>query len=192
MDCSPSGSSVHGIFQIGVCNAFIINELSGRSQLDAFWKMFFIYIYSLFIYCCTGSSLLCGRLSLVVASRSYSSWRLWASHCGGFSCCGAQTQQLWCMGLTAPWYVKWNLCPLPWQADSHPPNPREVLFKLLIGALFLSVFIFIFLPILLVLYLRERQSFTTMKTKLHAEIVANRDKNKMTTLRTASSKGRNL
>ena len=34
-----------------------------------------------------------------------------ASHCGGFSCCGArhlgeQAQQLWLMGLAAPWHVE--------------------------------------------------------------------------------------
>ena len=66
VDCSPSGSSVHGIFQIGVCNAFIINEFSGRSQLDAFWKMFFLYIYIYIVYlfiaalglhCCVGGFL---------------------------------------------------------------------------------------------------------------------------------------
>ena len=71
-------------------------------------------------------------------------------------------------------------------------DPREVLFKLLIGALLLSVFIFICLSILLDLCLREGQIFTTMKKNLYAEIVANRDKNEMKTLRTASNKGRNL
>ena len=166
--------------------AEVSQMLSGKCSFYIYIYIVYLFIAALGLHCCVGGFL---QLSQAGATLHGS---LWASHCGGFSCCGAQTRQLWCMGLTAPWYVKWNLCPLHWQADSHPLNPREVLFKLLIEALFLSVFIFIFLPILLVLYLRERQSFTTMKTKLHAEIVANRDKNKMTTLRTASSKGRNL
>ena len=70
------------------------------------------------------------RLSLVEASRGYSSmrcagfslrwlllWRSAGSRCAGFSSCGtrarqlwfvgsrAQAQQLWCTGLAAPWHV---------------------------------------------------------------------------------------
>ena len=49
-------------------------------------------------------------LSLVVASRGYSSCGTWASHCSGFSCCGAwalgtRAQQLWLTGLVALWHV---------------------------------------------------------------------------------------
>ena len=133
----------------------------------------YIYIYIQFISCCTGSSLLWGGLSLVVASRGYSSLRfmgfsLWWFFLLQSMGCRLQGQQLWCMGLIALQYVKWNLCPLHWQADSHL-SPKKVLFRLLIGALLLSIFIFIFLPKLLVLHLREGQIFTTMKTKVHAE-----------------------
>ena len=40
-----------------------------------------LFIY-LFIFGCTGSSLLCGL---------FSSHSAWLSHCVGFSCCGART-----------------------------------------------------------------------------------------------------
>ena len=51
---------------------------------------FYKFINFFKIFGCTGSSLLCGLFS------SCSEWGLlsrsgaWASHCGGFSCCGAQ------------------------------------------------------------------------------------------------------
>ena len=47
---------------------------------------FFIYnLYYLFIFGCTGSSLLRGLFCSLL-----SSYGVWASHCSGFSCCGAQ------------------------------------------------------------------------------------------------------
>ena len=45
----------------------------------------------LFTYSCAGSSLLLHGLSLVVASRTDSSYGVQASHCGGFSFCRAWT-----------------------------------------------------------------------------------------------------
>ena len=48
---------------------------------------FYLFIY-LFIFGCTGSSLLCG-LSLVEASRGFRCGAR-TSHCGGFSCHRAQ------------------------------------------------------------------------------------------------------
>ena len=55
--------------------------------------------------------------SLVAVIGGCSSWGVWASHCGGFSCCRArasvvaamgsraQAQKLWCTGLVGPWHV---------------------------------------------------------------------------------------
>ena len=63
----------------------------------------------------------------------------WASHCGGFSCCGARLMGSWasvvaahglqsvgsiifmCTGLVGlgMWDLPWP-CPLHWQADSYP------------------------------------------------------------------------
>ena len=45
----------------------------------------------------TGSASLC-------TGFLYLQWA-WASHCGGFSCCRAQAQRLWHMGLVAPRHV---------------------------------------------------------------------------------------
>ena len=79
-------------------------------QSQYFFKNKFIY---LFIFGCVGSLLLC-RLSLVVASRGYSSLRcagfsLWwllllrstGSRRMGFSSCGMRAQQLWLTGSRA-------------------------------------------------------------------------------------------
>ena len=41
--------------------------------------------------------------SLVVASEGHSGYSAWASHCRGFSCCGACA--LGCTGLVAPQHV---------------------------------------------------------------------------------------
>ena len=64
-------------------------------------------------------------LSLVAVSGATLCWGAWASHSGGFCCPGAQAlgaralvvscrvrglQQLWCMGLVAPWHVE-SSCP---------------------------------------------------------------------------------
>ena len=83
----------------------------------------FIYLFSVLgLHCCRLFSS-CGERGLL------SSCSAWASHCSGFSCCGAQalrgvdsrcstwaqylqllgsraqTQQLWCMGLVVPRHV---------------------------------------------------------------------------------------
>ena len=45
----------------------------------------------LFIFCCAGSSLLCGLFSSCSKWGLLSSCIAWASHCGGFSCWGVWT-----------------------------------------------------------------------------------------------------
>ena len=49
----------------------------------------------LFLFGCTGSLLLCGLFSSCGERRLLSSWGARASHCGGFSYCGA-----WALGLS--------------------------------------------------------------------------------------------
>ena len=91
---------------------------------------FLINLFILFIFGCIGSLLLCVGFSLVAVSGGYSSlqcagfslrWllllRSMGSRHAGFSSCGTrakqlqlagcrvQAQQLWCMGLVAPWHV---------------------------------------------------------------------------------------
>ena len=90
-----------------------------------------------------GLLLLHAGFSLAVASRGYSSLRCMASHCGGFSCCGAralgtQASVVVARGLQSAGSVVVahgpsrstacgiltdqgsNPCPLHWQADSQP------------------------------------------------------------------------
>ena len=89
MDCSPSGSSVHGILQARILEPVAMPSCRGSSgpwdqagisyiscigrrvlyhwrHLIALYNIYFIY---LFIFGCPGSSL------------------QWAAHCIGFSCC---------------------------------------------------------------------------------------------------------
>ena len=58
------------------------------------FNKFIYFIY--FIFGCVGSSLLRAGFPLVAVSGSYSSLGVWASHCGGFSCCRA-----WALGVRA-------------------------------------------------------------------------------------------
>ena len=61
-----------------------------------------LFIY-LFIYGCVGSSLLCSSFLQLGGAGATLHCGTQASHCGGFSCCGAQAlsvraQQLWLAG----------------------------------------------------------------------------------------------
>ena len=57
---------------------------------------FFFFFYYLFIFGCSGSSLLRGLFSSFGERGLLSSCGAWASHCSGFSCCRA-----WALGRTA-------------------------------------------------------------------------------------------
>ena len=107
-----------------------IGTLSHSININKFHLYILInLLFYLFIFGCVGSSVLCvGFLQLRRAGISLRCGA-WAS-CGGFFCCGArvlgawasvvvacglrqlwlvgsraQTQQLWCTGLVAPWHV---------------------------------------------------------------------------------------
>ena len=59
------------------------------------WELFhFIFIY-LFIFGCVGSSLLCTGFLWLQRSGATLHCGAWASHCGGFPCCGAQALGAW-------------------------------------------------------------------------------------------------
>ena len=71
------------------------------------------FIY-LFIYGCVAVS----RLSLVAASRGYFSFQCRASHCSGFSCCGA-----WTLGERASVVVSRGLrCCGSWTPEHRPSS----------------------------------------------------------------------
>ena len=85
------------------------------------FKNFYLFIY-LFIFGCVGSLLLRTCFLQLLRAGATLPCGAWASHCSGFSCCGAralgtraqqlwlagsraQAQLLWCTGLVAPWHV---------------------------------------------------------------------------------------
>ena len=102
----PQGTKDPGCWNIWLLPA------TSPTQIKLFKNFFLFYPLNLFLFIfgCTGSSLLC-RLSLVVVSRGYSS-----SRCSGFSLQWLlllqspsfgvhELQKLWCMGLSVPWNV---------------------------------------------------------------------------------------
>ena len=86
------------------------------------------------------------RFSLDVASRGcsllLSRCGAWASHCGGFSCWGAQAQQLWCVGSVALWHVGSSQTrdqtdvPCIGQWTLNPWTTRETLCHILVSKVF--------------------------------------------------------
>ena len=93
---------------------------SGDEFSPSFLKKNFIYLFWLcWVFFASWLFSSCGESGLL------SSCSVWASHCAGFSCCGAgalgyadfstqqlqlpgsraQAQELWCMGLVAAWHV---------------------------------------------------------------------------------------
>ena len=104
-----------------------------------------ILFYYWFIYGRAGSLLLLRPFSSCGEQGLLSRCSAWASHCGGFSCCGAQAvgysgtwplgsrtqaQSLWLMGLVVcgTWDLPRsgiNLCPLQCQADSLPLSQQR-------------------------------------------------------------------
>ena len=95
------------------------------SKYLIFFKLIILY----FIFGCIGSLLLCTGFLWLRRAGATLRCSVRASHCSGFSCCRAwalgvwasvvvarvfsscgsgsrvQAQQLWCMGLVAPWHV---------------------------------------------------------------------------------------
>ena len=72
-----------------------------KSGLNGKFYVMYFFLINLFIYGCVGSSLLCaGSLQLRRAGATLRcSTR--ASHCGGFSCCGARALGTWASEVVA-------------------------------------------------------------------------------------------
>ena len=72
----------------------VIPKVSAAEQdgfvgyLDEKFSFIYSFLIILFIFGCAGSSLLCGLFSSCSKWGLLSSRSLWASHCGGSSCCG--------------------------------------------------------------------------------------------------------
>ena len=78
---------------------------STNSRLTRKGSSFKTSFLSFFIFGYTGSSLLCGLFSSYGKRGLLSSCGARASHYGGFSCCGAQAQELWHTCLVVLQYV---------------------------------------------------------------------------------------
>ena len=74
---------------------FVLYVCASISALKIIFKNF------LFIFGCTGSSLLRGLFSSSGEQGLLSSCSGQASHCGGFSCCGARAQGTWASAAVA-------------------------------------------------------------------------------------------
>ena len=116
----------------------------GTIQVVGFIQFFFFFNFYLFIYLfigCIGSSLLCAGFLQLQRAGVTLRYSARASHCGGFSCCGARALGAWASvvvarGLQSAGSVivahrlscsmacgifpdqGSNPCPLHWQADS--------------------------------------------------------------------------
>ena len=99
--------------------------------------MRFFFFFNLFSFDCIGSSLLQTDFLWLRRAGAILRCGVWASHCGGFSCCGARA-----VGARASVVVAHGLscsaacgifpeqgsnpCPLHWQADSEKEQSRLV------------------------------------------------------------------
>ena len=112
---SPIKPTLTSLIFIYVCVCIYIHIYMDVCVHKSIYKIYFIFDYS-------GSSLLhrrfssCNELGLLfscgsLCSTGFSLWwllLLWntGSRHTGFSSCSSWAQQLWCMGLAAPWQVK--------------------------------------------------------------------------------------
>ena len=81
------------------------SQIHSNLIFELFFCFYLLYFWVLWVF------VVAHWLSLVVASRGYSSEDVAAPHCSGFSCCRAQglgtgAQQLWHMGLVALLHVE--------------------------------------------------------------------------------------
>ena len=108
----------------------------------------FCNLISLFIFGCAGSSLLHWLFSCCHEWEPLSSCCVWASHCGGFSCGGAQApehrpdscgSELICSAAHGIFLDRGlNLCLLYWQVDSSSLSHQVFFFEVGLGHLFLE------------------------------------------------------
>ena len=70
-----------------VCVCVLPSDSSKFERIDSWFVLIYFWLCWVFVAA--------RWLSLVAASRDYSLLRSRASHCGGFSCCGAQALDVW-------------------------------------------------------------------------------------------------
>ena len=109
-------------------------------ELSFFFHKFIFYFWLCWAFVAArGLSLVVSRVGATLRCG------VWASHCGGFSCCGAQAlgarasvvvaQGLSCSAACGIFPDQGlNPCPLHWQADSYPMrhqgSPRRTVFSI--------------------------------------------------------------
>ena len=109
-----------------------LKTLKSISRLQNTFKKLFISLFLALqgLRCCMWAFFSCGHQELL------SSWGVWASRCGDFSCSGAQALDTRASvvveyGLSCSLACGifpdqgWNPCPLPWQADSQRLDHRR-------------------------------------------------------------------
>ena len=139
MDCSPPGSSVHGILQARVLEWDAIAFSLANSFIKKLFLFIDLFLVVLGLCCCMRAFSSCSKWGIL------SSCGVQASHCGGFFCCKAWalgcvdfssfiSQALECGSVAVVHWLScpaacrifpdlgWNLCPLRWQTDSQPLN----------------------------------------------------------------------
>ena len=101
-------------------------EAWGQSQTLVFFFLLFktfsidLILTVLGLCCCTQALSSCGERRLL------STCTVWASHCGGFSCCGVRASVVMAHGLSCCVAYAvfsnqgWSPCPLHWQAAAQP------------------------------------------------------------------------
>ena len=87
-----------------------------------FFFLITLVLAALGLHCCMGAFSSCSKQGLL------SSCATQVSHCGVFSCCGAQTQET--CGIFPDQGL--NLCPQYWQVNCYHWTTREALFLLLL------------------------------------------------------------
>ena len=111
--------------QIKFIHTFMITETCQIFVSPPSFKIYFI----LFIFGCIWSLLLCAGFLQLPRAGAALPYRARASHCSGFSCCGAQALGAWASVVVARGLScsvacgifpdqGSNPCPLHWQADS--------------------------------------------------------------------------
>ena len=100
-----------------------------HKKLSISYIYIYFFFFNLFLFGCIGSLLLCAGFLQLRRAGATLPCGAQASHCGGFSCCGA-----WALGMRASVVVAHrlscslaceifpdqglNLCPLHWQVNS--------------------------------------------------------------------------
>ena len=113
MDCSPPGSSVHGIFQARILAWVAMSLPRGSSRLRDWTRVSYVsYIGKRVFITSAEKPIIIVTFFFIIYVIYLGLHRIFASCCArafscrGFSCCGARAQYLRCMGLVTLRHVE--------------------------------------------------------------------------------------